>query len=378
MKGCIFLATRRLKRPIDSVHRALAHALAENGYLVVLLIYSPYQIQEIPNDNPAVFNWPSQNPNHFRDALFLIKLIKKYHPICFISHWGAVNIMTLVGWMMGVPVRIAWHETGIGMHMLEAPKAKWLWKFFLYRKAMIYRFCTQLVSVSNDIRDELGEYYRVSEDKCKVIYNSIPDPLLLDTSLRKVKKQNYIVCVGRMTESKGQEILLSAVKKLKQNSFPVQVIIIGEGSQEVKLKQLACDYGIDSFCQFLGPLPNSEVLQKMAAAAITVVPTKVGEAFGVVNIESMSLGTPIIASRVGGIPEIIRDGVDGILIKPEDPNALAEKLELLLNNNCLRESMGQNARNRFLILFEEKSNINMQVMWLDSLLIEYINHKENN
>lgn len=82
----------------------------------------------------------------------------------------------------------------------------------------------------------------------------------------------------------------------------------------------------------------------------------------------MAAGTPVIASRVGGIPEAIRDGVDGFLVPPDDPEALAEKIKTLYTDPGLREQMGKNARQRFLDMFELTKNIEQQTLWLEKLV----------
>jgi glycosyltransferase involved in cell wall biosynthesis len=105
----------------------------------------------------------------------------------------------------------------------------------------------------------------------------------------------------------------------------------------------------------------------MAESALTVVPSR-SEAFGLVVIESMAVGTPAVASAVGGIPEIIRDGVDGFLVPPDDPAALADKIGLLLSNAELRHKMGLNARERFLSRFEQSRVVKEQADWLEQIV----------
>jgi glycosyltransferase involved in cell wall biosynthesis len=108
------------------------------------------------------------------------------------------------------------------------------------------------------------------------------------------------------------------------------------------------------------------VLKKMAAAKITIVPSR-AESFGLVNIESLSVGTPVVAARVGGIPDLIRDGVDGFLFSPESYQELAEKLHLLLSEPTRLAEMSRNARERFLSCYEEQRNIGKMSDWFESI-----------
>jgi len=102
----------------------------------------------------------------------------------------------------------------------------------------------------------------------------------------------------------------------------------------------------------------------MSRAKATVVPSR-HEAFGLVNIESMSVGTPVIASEADGIREIVREGVDGCLVPPGDPKALARKLAHVLQDHSFRERLGGNARRRFLEEYDEAVILRQQVDTLE-------------
>jgi glycosyltransferase involved in cell wall biosynthesis len=107
----------------------------------------------------------------------------------------------------------------------------------------------------------------------------------------------------------------------------------------------------------------------MALASATVVPSR-SEGFGLVNIESLAVGTPVVASSVGGIVEVIRDGVDGFLVPPDNPEEMVEKLLLLLSNAPLRRAMSRNARERFLTTFEQGKVVREQADWFEKIVNE--------
>jgi len=100
---------------------------------------------------------------------------------------------------------------------------------------------------------------------------------------------------------------------------------------------------------------------------VCVAPSR-SEAFGLVNIEAMAMGTPVVASRVGGIPEIVRDGVDGFLFEPGNDLELGDRLLEVLSDRELREQMGRNARRRFLEEFESSLVAKRQADWLEGLV----------
>jgi glycosyltransferase involved in cell wall biosynthesis len=147
----------------------------------------------------------------------------------------------------------------------------------------------------------------------------------------------------------------------------ITIEFLGEGPTLETVRASAKAAGLAERCVFRGRVTHEEVLAAMSHAAITVVPSR-SEAFGLVNIESMAVGTPVIASAVGGIPEILRDGVDGYLVPPDRPAVLAERLLHVLESLSLRDSMSQSSRNRFLKLYEQCKVVTAQADWLDGIV----------
>ncbi len=104
----------------------------------------------------------------------------------------------------------------------------------------------------------------------------------------------------------------------------------------------------------------------MASSWVVVVPSR-AEALGAVNMESLAVGTPVVASDTGGIGEVIRDGVDGFLVAPEDAAALGAHIERLFTDRNEWQMMSMAARQGFLDRFEMQRNIGRQVSWLEEL-----------
>jgi glycosyltransferase involved in cell wall biosynthesis len=137
-----------------------------------------------------------------------------------------------------------------------------------------------------------------------------------------------LLVVARLHPEKGYEYLFPAFARLKERlDRPVRLLVAGCGSfkeaYSARVRELGCADSVD----FLGF--RKDVPDLMAAADLVVLPS-VAEAFGLVLTEALYLGTPVVATRVGGIPEIVTDGVDGVLVKPADSEGLAEALAGLL------------------------------------------------
>jgi glycosyltransferase involved in cell wall biosynthesis len=235
------------------------------------------------------------------------------------------------------------------------------------RKRLVYSMATHIFANSEAAREDVQSVFGVPKRKCRVFHNAIADPLACKELVNTPRAEKRLVCVGRLFPTKGQDILIRAVALAKDRLPGLSVEFVGDGPFRGVYMQLAHDLGTDENCTFVGSVPREQVLARMAAGTVTVVPSR-SEAFGWVNIESLSVGTPVLASNVGGIVEIIRDGVDGFLVPPEDPGALAERLLTMLGDPDLRQTMSRNARERFLAQFELSKMARNQAAWLEDIM----------
>ncbi len=176
-----------------------------------------------------------------------------------------------------------------------------------------------------------------------------------------------VTCPGRLDYSKGQDVLLRALPGLARRFPGLEIRFLGQGPQRAKLLRLAAQLGVAAVCQFPGEVPHEQVLRELSQSAVATVPSR-HESLGLVNIEALSVSTPVVASNVGGIPEIIRDGLDGLLVPPEDPAALEACLGRLLANAQLRAEMGRNGRARFLSAFEAQGRVSQYADWIEAEL----------
>ena len=287
------------------------------------------------------------------------KLIMRERPKVLLANWGATNVMLAVGRASGVPVRVAWYHT---MHaaMLMDGGLRDVWsRLRVLRKRLVYRAATHLATASDAAKADLVTVYGVRPERITTLGLSLADPAIRSSTVTPPQ----LVCVGRMHPSKGQDVLLRAVALLPD---PVRLVLVGDGPARADYVTLSQGLDIADQCTFVGTVPLEDVPRWMAMAAVTVVPSR-AEAFGMVNIESLAVGTPVIASCVGGIPEIIRDGVDGFLVPPDNPPALANAIQKVLKTPGLRDRMSANARQRFLDRYEQKAVVKRQAAWLDAL-----------
>ncbi len=363
--SCFFISTNWRDRPVPNHLRALARRLVDRRHRTVLFYDGQPRDLEDHDANPAICVWPSPRPTGWRDALYLLGRIRSERPDVVVGSFGALTLFSLIGWLTRVPARVVWLHTLKRQMEIDARVSPTRLRIQLWRRWWVLRAATHLVANSGATARDVEESYGVSAARCQVFHNAIADPLERDPQLASVvRSSRKLVYAGRMTRSKGIDVLLRAVAGVRRTVPDLKVELIGGPCDDYR--RLAEELGVDACCTFTGPLANPEVLRRMAGAAATVVPSR-SEAFGLVNVESMAVGTPVVASAVGGITEIVRHGVDGFLVPPDDPPALAESLATLLTRPDLQRRLGASARERFLAQFEQQSMIERQAEWLERL-----------
>lgn len=155
-----------------------------------------------------------------------------------------------------------------------------------------------------------------------------------------------VLFAGVLVHGKGVHHLLDAVPEVRRTVPNARVLIAGAAKDAAYARELhaqAARQGISGCVEFLGALPQADLARRMAQADVLVLPT-LSEAFGLVLLEAMACGTPVVASRVGGTPDLVRDGENGFLVPPGDPRALAERVAWVLSHPAVTATMGQRAR----------------------------------
>lgn len=191
---------------------------------------------------------------------------------------------------------------------------------------------------SEFIKNKFVEY-GFEPDKIKVL------PYALDTDKygnlpNKTVAQRYILYLGRLSEEKGIEVLIEAMKNIKNK---VLLKIVGEGSLLDDLKRKKELEGLDNI-EFVGFQSGDKLKQIISDSEFVVVPSVWYENSPLVIYEAMALGKTVIGSRIGGIPELIKEGVTGLLFEAGDSRELATKIDYLLDNDKVLTRMGEAAK----------------------------------
>jgi D-inositol-3-phosphate glycosyltransferase len=211
------------------------------------------------------------------------------------------------------------------------------------------------VVVANQVEHrDVRQLYRVRDTRLVTIPCGIdPRPFeqrrgLRDDGAARATDAFTIVALGRAERLKNFALLLKAVARAaaREARFAQRVTVRlagGAASDEpetlAELQQLARTLGMADRVQFLGPVPHAQVPDLYAAADVCVIPSRY-ESFGLVALEAMAAGVPVVATRVGGLAVSVEDGVNGILVEPDDVEALAERLLTLWADPALRAALG--------------------------------------
>jgi glycogen(starch) synthase len=155
----------------------------------------------------------------------------------------------------------------------------------------------------------------------------------------------FVLGLGRMVQKKGFDLLLEAFGRLPQDCADTRLVLGGGGPELEALRTLASRLGVADRVVFAGYLDRAQVSWAMEHAAVFALPSRV-EPFGIVVLEAMRAGRPVIVSDRGGAPEIVRDSVEGLTVDPFDVVAFAEALTRVLRDSVLRDTMGMGGRRR--------------------------------
>ena len=169
---------------------------------------------------------------------------------------------------------------------------------------------------------ELG----IKPENVRLIYNPVADYFFETTS--KVENLTVIFC-GRIVPQKGVDTLVRAFALVVKSVPSAKLILVGDGVQRLYIEKLILDLELASYVRITGVVPRYKVQEFLSKAALFVLSSN-HEGTPNTLLQAMAIGLPVVATRVGGVPDIITDGVNGLLIQPNDVNALAEAIRLLL------------------------------------------------
>jgi sugar transferase (PEP-CTERM/EpsH1 system associated) len=227
-------------------------------------------------------------------------------------------------------------------------------KRIIFRKILSF-FLVNVVAVSDDIQNWLKNTCKICPAKIRTIINGVDTDKFApgsDSSEMKTglfETDDLIIgSVGRLDPIKNYNILIQAFLKLNSEYKKIRLLIVGNGTEFDNLKKIAAQSGVSDKILFLGERRDTPDIYRIID--IFVLPSK-NEGISNTILEAMSTSIPVIASNVGGNPELVKDHFSGLLIQPDSVDALEKALKFYINSPLERKQHGENGRKRVLEFF---------------------------
>ena len=269
------------------------------------------------------------------------------------------------------PVVIRLHLNISTMARNAQKKPRWLLRRLEKRTLACHK---NWIAVSKYILQTTLAEYNVKPDRTSIVYNPIPESKILSALPFYVPK-NFVLYAGTVSDRKGAYVLAEAAKAFLAKYPDLHLVYIGG---IIKENGLLADERIlrilgNQFADrvhFTGPIDHDSVLACMKRAKVFAFPSKL-ESFGLVPLEAMSCGVPVVYSNLHAGPEVINDGITGLLADPFDPGDVAEKVTRLLNDPHLSARLTENAKKAVMERFSLQRCIEDTLAFYSPLLKEH-------
>jgi glycosyltransferase involved in cell wall biosynthesis len=331
---------------LDRYVYELSHHLAAAGDRIELCgVGLPQTPSNYPLQltNLAEPNYPLWQRLLLTQTNFLKKQILK--PDAINLHFALYSLPLLSIFPADVPITFTFH----GPWALESERTNKLnisIKDWIEKR--VYRHCDRFIVLSEAFKNILHERYQVPWDKIYIIPGGVDcdrfQPNLSRFTARELLqwKQNRLILFTprRLVRRMGIDVLLKALAKVKSRIPDVLLLIAGKGTLKDELEQQATELDLNNHLKFLGFLPDELLPIAYQAADLTVIPSQSLEGFGLVVLESLACGTPVLCTPVGGMPEILGKFSPQLITKSADESEIASHLEALLTKEILIPSRG--------------------------------------
>lgn len=185
--------------------------------------------------------------------------------------------------------------------------------------------------------------------RASVIHNALEQPAITPAPLPC--DPPVLACIGRLVPLKGFDVALRAFARLLPRFPHARLLLVGDGEAREHLAHQASALGIPQAVEFTGWIAPPRIPDVLAKTTLVVVPTRDFESFSLVALQAAQMGRPVVATRTGGLPEVVLHEQTGLLVEPEDPDATARAIATLLDDPALAIRLGESARRRARTVF---------------------------
>jgi len=337
---------------LESVLVNMINTMPEKSYrhVIISLTESSEFEKRIHRDDVEVICLHKQAGNDPKIHFKIWQLLRQLKPICTHSYNIATLEYNVISFLAGIKKRLH-AEHGRDIYDLDGSNKK-----YQYLRRFINPFVTQWIPVSKELSDWLVRDVKLPKSKVNLIYNGID--LELYTPKQYSNNGCYIIgTVGRMAAVKDQLTLIKAIEYLiaehPEYKRLIRVEIVGDGELYSTIKNYITEFSLEENIRLLGA--RNDVAKLLQNFNVFVLPS-LAEGIPLTILEAMATALPVIASKVGGVPELIENNVNGYLISPQDIKGLSAKIKLYIDKPELISQHGLSAREKV-----EKS-FSLQVM----------------
>jgi glycosyltransferase involved in cell wall biosynthesis len=311
--------------------------------------------EHIENDGTAVESLMCASPWALPHAVAGIRrLIRRWRIDLVHSHLYFPNLAAQVaGWRERIPVVSSLHNLELEPEILRdnvrfTRRKQWALQQAARLGVRLGR--PTLIAVSEAVRRSALRQLGVAPDTIMTIHNGIDVDAFIRPSEQAPLRARLgvspsalvLAIVGRLVPLKGHRYLLEALPALREVAPETTLLVVGDGAQRETLAAFAATHGLLEAVRFLGT--GRDLVDRVLEVADIVVAPSLSEGFGLAVLEAMAMGRPCVASRTGGLPEIVEHEGSGLLVPPADAGALANALRRLAADPALRERMGRRGR----------------------------------
>jgi glycosyltransferase involved in cell wall biosynthesis len=334
----------------------LIRGLKEQGIEIAMASGPSRQPEEDPEKFSHKFHIPYHHIPHLRRdiapihdviSLFeIIALIRRERPTLLHTHTTKAGIL---GRIAGGITRTTTIHTPHG-HLFYGYFGKGKQRLYIFLERLAARFCERIITITEDERLEYLKRKIGEEKKVVTIYNGIDikrypgDGKKVRAELRIAQRALVVGFVGRLEEVKGPHLFVDAAILIGSTHPQTYFLMIGDGPMKEKLIKRA--QRVPRF-HFVGH--SEDITDAIAALDLIIIPS-LNDGFNLVAVEAMASSKPIVATAVGGLPEVVGEG--GTLVKPDDTKGLVQQAIQLINKPELRKKLGEKGRKRAEALFD--------------------------
>lgn len=268
------------------------------------------------------------------EAMLLARELRRRRIVHLHNHFGdsSCTVAMLASTVSGIPYSFTLHGSAI---FFEA--RTWRLDAKLDRAAFV-------VTISHFTRSQAAMFAEPETmDRVHIVHCGV-EPERLE-KVAHAGQGRRLVFVGRIVEQKGLGVLFDAMKALLPDRHGLHLTVVGDGPHRQRLADRAATMGLADRVDFVGARSQHEVVRILAGADVFVIPSY-AEGVPVVVMEALGTGLPVVATFVGGMAELVEDGVNGFLVRPGDPDQLADRLARLVDDPELRDRFGRAGRAR--------------------------------